>query len=114
MAVAQPAANTWDVPAIVFAACAVLRLENADPDEAVVASAAREATQLIDVELDKHPVDEADPAFDAGGVPTLVRAAAKLTVQLYLNPPGADGGPADPIESVRGEVSPWRERWGLA
>lgn len=111
MAVSQPAANTWDLDEVTHAALALLRLETADVDAELVASAAQEATQLIDVELDKYPVEDTEesPAFDAGAVPTLANAAAKLAAHLYLNPSGDD-----PVAVVRSEVAPWRERWGLA
>lgn len=113
--VSQPAANTWDYDAITHAALALLRMENDDIDEELVASAAHEATQLIDVEIDLAPVDiEADP-FDAGAVPALFRAAVKLAAELYLSPPTVDPlGAPDPVAAVRAEVSPWKSRWGIA
>lgn len=115
MAISAPAANTWDVEVITLGALEMLRLENEDVDAERVADLAVEATQLIDVELDMAPVEEPTLPFDASAVATLVRAAVKLTVELYLNPPSLDPGVSpDPVAAVRAEVHPWKARWGIA
>lgn len=114
MALAQPAANTWDLDAVTTGALEVLRMENDDIDEPAVADYAAEATQLIDVELDKVPVTEPTEPFDAGAVPTLFRSAVRLTVELYQAPPSGDPlAPPDPVAVVRAAIRPWKSRWGV-
>lgn len=114
MSYLPPAANLWDVDEVAEIAAQVLRVSTEDVDMPLVERCAAAATELIDCEVDMVPVDELEDPFDAGAVPTLVQAAAKLTAHLYLNPATDPASPPDPVAVVRAELSPWRARFGVA
>ena len=110
----------WDVAAVAQAALDVLRLTPEDADAARIETAAMDATELIDAELDY----EVAPASIPGPV---INAAVTLTVELYRRkdaPFGVtdawsiDGASihisADVMRGTRSMLSKYKSRRGVA
>lgn len=120
MTVAAPARLPWVVEDVAAEALDILRLDPADDDAQRITSAAMEATELVDAELDF----ETAPATIPGPV---VGAAVTLTVELYRrkdSPFGitdswsVDGAAirvsSDVMRGVRSQLSRYKSRRGIA
>lgn len=103
--VIPPAANVWDVDAIVKAAHEVLRLAEGDVDDARLSDLATTAVGRVDAYVDLVQPITATAAMNT--------AATDLTIGLYRGLP-APVGDEDPIIDRLAITLPAKTRWGVA
>ena len=117
--VAPPAVNSWDLPAITATALATLRISDVDPAAELVATRCQEATELIDVHLDRVDVYDTtvwlslQGAASDLGVALYRRKDASTGMQVGYSPDTAFNVGDDPLDLVRGVLRGHKQRWGV-